>query len=75
MGAVAGGLWPSPRFEPCPRQQLGSAAVQTGVHPISVELDLVEPIRAAGRRVDQLAELRLDPLLKTGRGAARPVNS
>jgi hypothetical protein len=57
------------------RQQLGFASVQTGVHAISVVLDLVEPFRALGRRVYQFAacglihfgradvvgELRLEP--------------
>ena len=39
------------------RQQLGPASVQAGVHAISIVLDLVEPFRALGRRIDQLAEL------------------
>jgi hypothetical protein len=34
------------------------------VHAVSVVLDLVLPIRAPGSSIDQLAELRLDPLRK-----------
>jgi len=58
-------------IEARPRQQLGPAAVEASVHAIAVVLDLVQPIRAAGRRIDQLAQLRLDPLRKPARIAAR----
>ena len=43
------------------RQQPDGAPVQTGVHPIAVELDLVKPIRPLRRRGDQFGELRLYP--------------
>jgi len=55
------------------RQQLSSAAVQAGVHAISVVLDLVQPFRALRRRGHQLAKLWLDPLWKLGRMASRPI--
>ena len=53
------------------RQQLDSAAVQADVHPITVVLDLMQPILTPRRRIDQLAELRLHPLRKTGRMVSR----
>ena len=46
------------------RQQLGPAAVQAGVHAISVVLDLMQPFQALGRRVHHFATLRLAPLWK-----------
>jgi hypothetical protein len=56
-------------------QQLGLTVVQAGMHAISVVLDLMQPFRTLRRRVHQFAQLRLDPLWKTGQRAARPVNS
>ena len=47
---------------------------EAGVHAVSVVFNLVQPVRAAGRRIDQLAELRLDPSRETGHIAPRPVS-
>jgi peptide deformylase len=55
------------------RQQLGLAAVQAGVHAISVVLDLMQPSRALRRRVHEFAKLWLNPLWKTGRMALWPI--
>ena len=40
------------------------------MHAVAVELDFVQPVRAFRRRVDELGELRRDPLRQGGRGAA-----
>ena len=53
------------------RQQLDSAAVQPGVHAISVILDLMQPVLALRGRVYQFAKLWLDPTWKYGRIALR----
>jgi len=47
--------------EPRAGQQPDRAPVEPGMHPVSVELDLVEPLRPIGRLVDQSGELRFDP--------------
>jgi hypothetical protein len=43
------------------------------MHAIAVEFDFVEPLVAFGRGVDQLGELRLDPLRQSSRTGARPA--
>jgi hypothetical protein len=43
-------------------QQLYRAAIEAGVHAVAVELDLVQPLVAFRRRVDELGQLRRDPL-------------
>ena len=48
--------------QPRARQQLRLAAVDSGVHPVAVELDLVQPAVTRRRFVDEARELRLDPL-------------
>ena len=42
------------------------------VHPVAVVFDFVEPLVAIRRRVDQLRELRRDPLRERGRIGAPP---
>jgi len=41
------------------------------MHAVSVVFDLVQPVLTPRRRIDQLAELRLDPLRKPGRLVSR----
>jgi hypothetical protein len=48
--------------EPSAGQQLYRAAIEAGVHAVAVELDLVQPLVAFRRRVDELGQLRRDPL-------------
>ncbi len=48
--------------EPRARQQLRLVALDPGMHPIAVELDLVQPAVTGRRLVDEARELRLDPL-------------
>ena len=48
--------------EPRARQQLRLAAVDSGVHAVAVELDLVQPAVTGRRLVYEARELRLDPL-------------
>ena len=50
-----------------PGQQPDRAPIEPGVHPISVELDLVQPLGPIRRRVDQPSELRFDPTGERGR--------
>jgi hypothetical protein len=51
----------------------GIAAVgyrlEARMHAVAVELDLVQPLRTFRRWVEELGELRLDPLRQTGAGA------
>jgi hypothetical protein len=37
------------------------------MHAVAVELDLVQPVRAFGRGVDKLGQLRRDPIRQGGR--------
>jgi hypothetical protein len=53
--------------EPAARQQLDGAAVEPRMHAVAVIFDFVQPAVAVRRRVDQLRELRRDPLRQTGR--------
>ena len=55
--------------EPGAGQQFHRAAIEPGVHAVTVEFDLVEPLIALRRRVDELGELRRDPF-RQGGGAA-----
>ena len=55
-----GQVFPGP-IEALARQQLYPAAVKPVVHPVALELDLIQPTRAVGRLADKLRELRLDP--------------
>ena len=43
------------------------------MHAVAVEFDFVEPLVAFGRGVDQLGELRPDPLRQSSRPGARPA--
>jgi hypothetical protein len=52
------------------RQQLRRAAVEARMHAVAVEFDFMQPGVAVRRRVDQLCELRRDPLREGGRSAA-----
>src|SRR5712692_2500271 len=52
--------------EPGAGQQLDGAPVQPRMHAVAVELDLVQPFGAFRRRVDELRQLRPDPLRETG---------
>jgi hypothetical protein len=47
--------------EPRAGQQPDSAPVEARMHPVAVEFDLMEPLRAFRRLVDQFGELRFDP--------------
>jgi hypothetical protein len=47
--------------QPGARQQPDRAAVQPGMHPVSVEFEFVQPLRPFRRLVDQFGELRFDP--------------
>ena len=51
------------------RQQSHGAAIEARMHAVAVELDFVQPLVALRRRVDQLRQLRRDPLRQSGRGA------
>jgi hypothetical protein len=42
------------------------------MHPVPVELDLVQPLRPFRRRIDQFGELRLDPIRQRQRLGAPP---
>ncbi len=53
--------------EACTGQQLRPATVESRVHAVAVEFDFVQPVVAFRRRVDQLGELRRDPLRQSGR--------
>jgi hypothetical protein len=41
--------------------------IEARMQPVAVELDFMEPLVAFRRRVDQLRELRRDPLRQRGR--------
>src|SRR5215813_12345347 len=45
-------------------------ALTARVHPVAVELDLVQPIVAVGRAGDEASALRLDPVGDSGHGPA-----
>ena len=53
--------------EPGAGEQGDRAMVEARMQPVAVELDFREPAVAVGRRVDQLRELRRDPLRQRGR--------
>ena len=58
--------------EACTGQQFHRAAVEPRMHAVAVELDFVQPLIAFRRRVDELSELRRDPVRQRGRsGTAR----
>jgi hypothetical protein len=42
-------------------QDLHSARVESGVHSVSIELDLVQPVGVVGCFINQLGELWFDP--------------
>jgi hypothetical protein len=48
------------------------AAIQTGVHSVTVELDFVQPVRTLGRLLDEPGELRFDPTGERRRLGATP---
>ena len=48
--------------QPRARQQLGLASLNSGVHAVAVELDLMQPAVTSRRLVDDARELRLNPL-------------
>ena len=43
-------------------EQVDGAAVEARMHAVAVEFDFVQPLVALRRRIDQLRELRRDPL-------------
>ena len=47
--------------EPGAGEELYRAAVEPRVHAVAVEFDLVQPLIALRRRVDELGQLRRDP--------------
>ena len=53
--------------EACTGQQFHRAAVEPRMHAVAVELDFVKPLVAFRRRVDELGQLRRDPLRQSGR--------
>ena len=59
--------------EPGAGQEAHSAAIETRVHAVAVEFDFVEPLIAFRCRVDELGELRPDPLRQSGLLGARPA--
>jgi len=59
--------------EPGAGQQPGGASVQPGMHPVVVEFDFLQPLRSVGWLVDELGELRFDPIRQRGR--LRPLPS
>jgi len=59
--------------EPGAGQQAHSAAIEPRMHAIAVELDFVEPLRAVRRFLDELRQLRPDPLRQTASIGARPA--
>ena len=48
--------------EPGAGQQSHRAMIEPRMHAVAVEFDFVQPLIAFGRRVDELGELRRDPL-------------
>ena len=54
--------------EPGTGEQPHGAVIEARMQAIAVELDFVQPLAAFRRRVDQLRELRRDPLRQSGRG-------
>src|SRR5215472_14425381 len=52
-------------------QDMHSAVVQTSVHSVSIELDLVQPVGVVWCFLDEFCELRFDP----GRRRARFIHS
>ena len=52
--------------EPGARQQLHRAAVEPGIYAVAVKLDFVQPVVAFRCRVDELRELRRDPVRQSG---------
>jgi hypothetical protein len=48
--------------EPGAGEQPHAAAIETRMHAIAVEFDFMQPGVTVRRRVDQLRELRRDPL-------------
>jgi hypothetical protein len=54
--------------EPGAGQEAHRAAIQSGVHAEAVELDFVQPLVAFRRRVDELGQLRPNPLRQSGVG-------
>jgi hypothetical protein len=57
----------------CARQQPHLPAIETGVHAVAVELDLVGPFIACWRGPDQQCELRRYPVRQSG-GLHRMLN-
>jgi hypothetical protein len=53
--------------EPGARQQFDTAAVEPRMHAVAVVFDFVQPLIAFRRGVDQLGQLRRDPLRQSGR--------
>jgi hypothetical protein len=60
-------------IKPVAGQQPHLASVEPGVHAKAVEFDFVQPLRAVGRGVDALRQLRPDPLRQSSGIAARPA--
>jgi hypothetical protein len=54
-------------------QQPGGAPVRPGMHPVAVEFDFMQSLRSVGWLVDELGELRFDPIRQRGR--LRPLPS
>jgi len=55
------------------RQQLDRAAVEPRMHAIAVVFDFVQPARSVRRRVDELGQLRPDPVRQGRRSSATPA--
>ena len=52
--------------EPGAGQQLHRSAIEARMHAVAVEFDFVQPLIALRRRVDELRELRRDPVRQSG---------
>ena len=55
--------------EPGAGEQPHRAAVEARMHAVAVVFDFVQPLIAFRRGVDQLGQLRRDPLRQSGRAA------
>jgi hypothetical protein len=54
--------------EPGAGEERYRAAIESRMHPVAVEFDLVQPLIAFRRRVDEPSELRRDPIRQSRHG-------
>jgi len=48
--------------------------IEARIHAVAVEFDFMQPLIAIRRRIDQLGELRPDPLRQSSRTGARAAH-